>query len=346
MDVVVQEFMNQAKLGAKQVHDNMILFCLLSANTASEKFISLDDALQHHGLRISEISKGGSVPELRVTNPSEHMVLLLDGEELVGAKQNRALNTTVLLAPKSRTSIPVSCVERGRWNYSTKHFESRSRTMNANLRRSKSMSVNDNLSRTGRFDSDQSGVWNEIDRKYARMSVNPSSTMAMSDIYESMKSSSEGYMQTFRPVTGQIGFIALIDRQIAGMEIINNYEVYARSHGKLVNSYVLDAIETAGLNSQTGQRSLRLRAGNFLGRLAESTVEERRSVSLGQDLRVHGPKITGCGLSYQNEIIQLSLFPNGHKSGHDSVAPLRRASSRRKSSQTQFHDQTDDIIID
>ncbi len=344
MDVVVQELMNQVKIGVKQVHDNMTLFCLLSATPASADFISLDDALQHHGLTISEVSKGGSVPELRVVNPSEHKVLLLDGEEIVGAKQNRALNTTVLLAPDSRTSIPVSCVERGRWNYSSKHFESRSRTMNANLRKSKSMSVNDNLSRTGRFDSDQSEVWHEIDSKYQRMSINPSSTMAMSDIYESMKSSSDAYMKTFKPVAAQIGFIALIDREIAGMEIINSYEVFARSHGKLVNSYVLDAIETSGLDSESGLRSLRFRAGKFIAQLTESTVEERRSVSLGNDLRLHGPKITGCGLAYQKEIIQLSIFPNGHRSGHDRVTPLRRASSRRRSS--QFHGGPDDIIID
>lgn len=344
MDVVVQELMNKLKLGAKQVHDNMTIFCLLSATPASADFISLDDALQLHGLKISEVSKSGSVPELLVTNPSQHKVLLLDGEEVVGAKQNRALNTTVLLAPNSKTSIPVSCVERGRWNYSSKHFESRSRTMNANLRKSKSMSVNRNLGRSGRFDSDQSEVWNEIDRKYERMSVNPSSTMAMSDIYESMKSSSEAYMKTFRPVEGQIGFIALIDREIAGMEIINNYGVYARSHAKLVNSYVLDAIETVGLDSQSQLRSLRFRAGKFLGQLVESTVEERHSVSLGHDLRLHGPKITGCGLSYHKEIIQLSLFPNGHKSGHDRVTPLRRASTRRESSRS--HDQPVDLIVD
>ena len=344
MGVLVQELMNQVKLGAKQVHDNMTLFCLLSATPATADFVSLDEALKRHGLKISEVSKGGSVPELQVTNPSEHKVLLLDGEEVVGAKQNRALNTTVLLAPISKTSIPVSCVERGRWHYSSKHFESRSRTMNANLRKSKSMSVNQNLGRTGRFDSDQSEVWNEIDRKYVRMSVNPSSTMAMSDIYESMKSSSDAYMQTFKPVAAQIGFIALIDREIAGMEIINNYEVYAQCHGKLVNSYVLDAIETVDLDSKFGLRSLRSRAGNFLGQLSESTVQERRSVSLGYDLRLQNPKIMGCGLSYQNEIIQLSLFPNGHKSGHDRVSPLRRASSRRRSSHP--HDQPVDIIID
>ena len=36
------------------------------------------------------------MPELVVTNPLDEWVLLYDGEELVGAKQNRILNLTVL----------------------------------------------------------------------------------------------------------------------------------------------------------------------------------------------------------------------------------------------------------
>ena len=40
-------------------------------------------------------SHGGSVPELKVINKAEIPILLLDGEELVGAKQNRVLNTTM-----------------------------------------------------------------------------------------------------------------------------------------------------------------------------------------------------------------------------------------------------------
>ena len=51
-------------------------------------------------------------------------LLMLDGEELVGAKKNRVLNVTVLIAAQSDTVIPVSCVEQGRWSYWSQEFGS------------------------------------------------------------------------------------------------------------------------------------------------------------------------------------------------------------------------------
>ena len=41
-------------------------------------------------MRITEVDDEGSVPELRVANLGDRPLLLLDGEQLVGAKQNRA----------------------------------------------------------------------------------------------------------------------------------------------------------------------------------------------------------------------------------------------------------------
>jgi hypothetical protein len=48
------------------------------------------------------VSEGGSVPHLLFINDAMRPVLLLDGEELVGAKQNRVLNLTVLAAAPPR----------------------------------------------------------------------------------------------------------------------------------------------------------------------------------------------------------------------------------------------------
>jgi len=46
--------------------------------------------------------------------PGDLPLLLLDGEQLVGAKQNWIMNMTVLVAAHTAVTIPVSCVERVR----------------------------------------------------------------------------------------------------------------------------------------------------------------------------------------------------------------------------------------
>ena len=65
------------------------------------------------------------MPELMVENKGDMRVLFIEGEELVGAKQNRILNTSILVPAKSKTKIPVSCVERGRWRYHSPMFRHR-----------------------------------------------------------------------------------------------------------------------------------------------------------------------------------------------------------------------------
>jgi hypothetical protein len=53
---------------------------------------------------------------------TDRPVLLMDGEEPIAAKQNRVLNTTVPVAAQARLTIPVSCVEQGRWAYARRRF--------------------------------------------------------------------------------------------------------------------------------------------------------------------------------------------------------------------------------
>ncbi len=87
----MKEFFNEIKVGAKQNHKNMTLYCLLSADEARVDFLTLDNALGIGALSVTEVTEGGSVPELKVNNKSDHKILLLDGEELVGAKQKQGL---------------------------------------------------------------------------------------------------------------------------------------------------------------------------------------------------------------------------------------------------------------
>ena len=83
---------------------------------AAPPYLTAAAALAAGTLSIGEMG-GGSVPQLVLKNAGTLPVLLLDGEHLEGAMQNRVLNATVLAAPEHETVIPVSCVEQGRWGY-------------------------------------------------------------------------------------------------------------------------------------------------------------------------------------------------------------------------------------
>ena len=88
-------------------------------------------------VQVTEVEEAGSVPNLKVANMADRPLLLLDGEELVGAKQNRILNTTVLVAARTETTIPVSCVEQGRWGYRGRQFAPGDASLFASVRQKK-----------------------------------------------------------------------------------------------------------------------------------------------------------------------------------------------------------------
>ena len=99
------------EFGVRQDFENMSVFPLRFPGNGGPKYITLKEAIERGVFVVKEVSVGGSVPELMVENKGDVAVLILDGEELAGAKQNRILNTTVLIGPKSTTKIPVSCTD-------------------------------------------------------------------------------------------------------------------------------------------------------------------------------------------------------------------------------------------
>jgi len=73
--------------------------------------VGLDEAAAG-GLTVTEVDESGSVESLLVANPLGTAALLYEGEELVGAKQNRVLERSILVAAGSTLEIPAKCVEQ------------------------------------------------------------------------------------------------------------------------------------------------------------------------------------------------------------------------------------------
>ncbi|MCS7008268.1 MAG: hypothetical protein NZL88_12005, partial [Gaiellaceae bacterium] len=124
------------QLGEPLEHRGIVIWPLFPRRDPVAEYVTLDEALPR-GLQIREVNDAGSVPELVVENPLPERVLLYDGEELLGAKQNRILNVTVLVEARSRLTIPVSCVEEGRWASRSRLFAAAPYLSHGRLRRLK-----------------------------------------------------------------------------------------------------------------------------------------------------------------------------------------------------------------
>ena len=118
MKEIIGNMMSELVLGPVQSFENAQVIPLVGGPAPVLMYLSLSSALKDGKLRVTEVSESGSVPELVVFNDAEEPILLIDGEELVGAKQNRILNSSILVAARSKLTVPVSCTEAGRWAYS------------------------------------------------------------------------------------------------------------------------------------------------------------------------------------------------------------------------------------
>ena len=166
------------QLGDPIEHRGIVIAPLYPRNNPKAQYLTLEEALPL-GFQITEIDDAGSVPELLAVNPLDHAVLLYDGEELLGAKQNRILNVTVLVAAKSETRIPVSCVEQGRWHARSGSFDAARHAAYPDLRRRKAEQLSAEPLARG---AAQAAVWDEVAAKAGRHGVD-SPTGAAADIY-------------------------------------------------------------------------------------------------------------------------------------------------------------------
>ena len=329
MQNIINEYIGGLKLGRKQSYKNLTVFALLSDYDADSDYLTLDEALAGDLIDVVEKDEGGSVPELKVVNRSDRKVLILDGEELVGAKQNRIVNTTILIAGSSATVIPVSCVEQGRWSYRSDKFSSEKRMMASKLRARKADQVKSSLKRSGKFISNQSAIWDDVSEMAMNMDAE-SPSMAMSAIYRKKAPSMEKYVEHFDLTESQVGAVFMINGKVAGMDCFGKTETFSKVFKKLVESYALDAIDSLENNMAKAKKGTKNGAGRFLETSSDCRVEVHQSVGLGTDCRLDSDKSTGFALSHEKQVLHMSLFARAAQNNRQTPGSrMIRFSSRR-----------------
>jgi len=266
-------------------HQSLSVFPLFSESNGGVEYRLSDEALSDESVAVQEVDESGSVPDLLVENKGDVRVLFLEGEELVGAKQNRILNTTVLVAAYSKTKIPVSCVEQGRWGYRSRHFGSSGSHCSFKMRRVLRDSVSRSIKEERGHASDQSEVWKEVAFLHATHGVS-SGTSAMSDAYDMYRGRIEEYQERLKYVEGATGAAVAIASKIVALDVFDKPATCQKVWDRMLSGVVFDALEAG----QSDRMATNEEVEQFLGAVPKLSWEKAEAVGEGDEFRAESDK--------------------------------------------------------
>ncbi len=292
----------------------------------------LDEAIDKGDVRVGEVAVGGQVPFLTVQNAGGNPVLILEGEELVGGKQNRIVNATILVLAGSVIKIPVSCVESGRWDNRRYDFDSGKAIFRARSRAVQKESVTLSLRERGTFQSDQGAVWNEVGESLSDLGIS-SATSDFRAGRERVAHRIEEFVTAIQPSEKQVGAIFLSRDGILGCELLATPELFRRCIEKIVRSFAFEVLSMPDYIQPAANG-----AAKWWEAVLDSEVTIHRSPGAGQDVRLQSSELLGSGLQLDDTLIHLSCFPamgvkrNGRRSSsrRAAVSERRRRMSTNK----------------
>jgi hypothetical protein len=257
---------------------------------------------------VKEQGDQGVVAELVVENRGDLPVLILDGEVLVGGKQNRVLNTSVLIGAKQTTPVPVSCVEQGRWSRGGRHRSSPHHStsrIRSSLRRSSLRSLRE----TGDHRTDQGEVWEEVSYALAS-SGSVSSSMDLSQAYLDHAKNLEEFAKSIELPEDCVGILVAVDREIVSGDVFDRSDSLRRYAPRLLRSAAMDRLTRGSVPEREPEEAEfpgLEEALRFLDRAGSAREEAFASPGIGSAIRSEAGELLTSALAVEEAAVHVGL---------------------------------------
>lgn len=311
------------RYGEPMSFSGLTLTPVFSSRRAPFEYVLLATAIKTGTAAVEEVGRG-SVPTLRIVNRGAMPVLLVDGEHLVGVKQNRILNTTLLVPEQSALDIPVSCVEQGRWSARQGTARPVSPMLFPDVRARKTEAVTQSVRWSGVYATNQGAIWQEVAQKFADLAVPSTPTAAMHAAYEHRALEINEYTKNLPWQSGQTGVVAAVGARILCADLFDRPESVEGLWDRLIPSYAVEAL-THGADGTTSIAD----AASFVHETSRAQVTEHSAVGRGTDLRVTGANLVGAALVAEETIVHVSLFRTENRADH-STGPMFSTIAQRR----------------
>lgn len=281
------------------------------------------EELEH--VQISEIDEAGDVPTLKVTNPLDERIYLMQGQHLIGARQNRMLNSDVLVPARTTITIPVSCVEMGRWGYTTQHFTP-DRSASSNIRRRAAMRTTDALREQRGHDADQDCVWDDVADMLAESDAE-SPTSAMGAAYEKRAANLDAFRAQFTLPDDAVGLAVFYRDTLLGLDLFDRHATLEHYWQMLLDSYAIDWSVADASDDDPATSPDAAAVKTILEQAAAAEWDRFDSPGEGADYRLSDSGLCGSSLIWDERIaVHVQLFPIGP---NDAEGARRSPSVRR-----------------
>jgi hypothetical protein len=175
--------------------------------------------------------------------------------------------------------------------------------MTAKVRAKKERAVTQSLEQDRSFRSNQAEVWNDIEllQEKARMH---SPTSALRDVYTAHAPDLTEALRQFPALERQKGLLVFINGQVVGFDLLSRTAAYHVVHGKLVQSYAMDALLEKGKPIKDPTSNARV----FLSACQKAAERKFKSTGHGWDLRYTGKGLAGSALLWKGTILHTAFF--------------------------------------
>lgn len=277
---------------------------LLSGDPGPDAVL-LEEALETSCAVVEELGEAGSVQEVKVTYTGPGMLLLLDGEEILGAKQNRIFNASFLVASGPPVIIPVSCVEQGRWKYTSKRFSSSGRTLSSRARSAKLQRVHRSMLTTQSYDADQGAVWSDVEDVLERTHTR-SASRAYADAAQAHTETVESRLEDLAPLPEQQGLAVVQGAQVLSLDLFGSPKLYRRAWQKIARGILFEAFEP-GHHPGDPRQAL----AELLSSAARVEVMRANAPGAGETLHGEGAGYVLGAVTHQGAVYHLEIAASG-----------------------------------
>ena len=274
-------------------------------------FLNAAPAIDSGVLEIREVRNEGAVNTLLAINHTAHYYLLTDMDLLKGAKQNRVVNTSVLIAPHSKQEVNVSCVERSRWSYNSPTFKPGPEVLDTKMRAAKADSLKkDKKEMTAET---QSKIWGLINEEMVSNSI-INETEDYTSILESRSKKHESDFK-FLPGKNCNGLAVFEGKKLVSFDIFGNREAYQYYFDLLAGNALSRVHNDDGRGAMKEEEAIEkaeafYRLDEYLD-IFEAELEppvESENGNVGT-LRWSGTKqYPGFELSYESQLVHIAGF--------------------------------------